>query len=49
MADRTGQAPLGNLLELTVTELSAAIKRTVEDTFGHVRVRGEVGRVSRPA
>ncbi|MGK2741366.1 exodeoxyribonuclease VII large subunit [Tepidicaulis sp. LMO-SS28] len=48
MSDRTGQAPLGNLLELTVTELSAAIKRTVEDTFGHVRVRGEVGRVSRP-
>ncbi|MEE9313440.1 MAG: exodeoxyribonuclease VII large subunit [Rhizobiaceae bacterium] len=31
-----------NALEVTVTELSANLKRTVEDTFGHVRVRGEV-------
>ncbi len=35
-------APLVNVVELTVTELSAALKRTVEDSFGHVRVRGEV-------
>ncbi|MFT6509084.1 MAG: exodeoxyribonuclease VII large subunit [Parvibaculaceae bacterium] len=26
-----------------------ALKRTVEDNFGYVRVRGELGRVSRPA
>ncbi|MGI9354397.1 MAG: exodeoxyribonuclease VII large subunit [Rhizobiaceae bacterium] len=31
-----------NALEVTVTELSAKLKRTVEDTFGHVRVRGEI-------
>lgn len=37
-----------NLTERSVSELSAALKRTVEDTFGLVRVRGEVGRVSRP-
>lgn len=38
----------GNAPELTVTELSGAIKRVVEGEFSHVRVRGEVGRVSRP-
>ncbi len=31
-----------NIAEWTVTELSAALKRTVEDTYGYVRVRGEV-------
>jgi len=31
-----------NVVELTVTELSAALKKTVEDSFGYVRVRGEV-------
>lgn len=39
---------LGNQPEFTVSELSFALKRTVEDAFGHVRVRGELGRVSRP-
>ena len=34
-----------NLPELTVSELSAALRRTVEDTFSYVRVRGEVSRV----
>lgn len=48
MSQASGPPPASNLLELTISELSAAIKRTVEDTFGHVRVRGEVGRVSRP-
>ena len=38
-----------NLVELTVSELSGQVKRLVEDSFGHVRVRGELGRVSRPA
>ncbi len=38
----------GNLAEQSVTDLSNAIKRTVEDRFGLVRVRGEIGRVSRP-
>src|SRR5215468_7486984 len=31
-----------NIPEWTVSELSAALKRTVEDTYGHVRVRGEI-------
>ena len=31
-----------NLPELTVSELSAELKRTVEDNFSHVRLRGEV-------
>jgi exodeoxyribonuclease VII large subunit len=31
-----------NATELSVSELSQALKRTVEDRFGHVRVRGEV-------
>jgi exodeoxyribonuclease VII large subunit len=35
-------ASLNNVVEWTVTELSAALKRTVEDAYGYVRVRGEV-------
>jgi len=37
--------PAENLInapEFTVTELSSALKRTVEDNFGYVRVRGEI-------
>ncbi|MEY4879130.1 MAG: hypothetical protein RJB62_599 [Pseudomonadota bacterium] len=37
----------GNLPEFTVSEISQALKRTVEDIFPHVRIRGEVSRVSR--
>ncbi len=37
--------PRLNLIELTVSELSASLKRTIEDAFGHVRVRGELGNV----
>ncbi|MCI4660991.1 MAG: exodeoxyribonuclease VII large subunit [Neomegalonema sp.] len=40
--------PGDNQPEASVSELSARIKRMVEDAFGHVRVRGEIGRVSRP-
>lgn len=36
------EAPASNLTEWTVSELSAALKRTVEDAYGFVRVRGEV-------
>ena len=35
----------GNIHEFTVSELAGSLKRTVEDAFGHVRVRGELGRV----
>ncbi|HXL68685.1 MAG TPA: exodeoxyribonuclease VII large subunit, partial [Xanthobacteraceae bacterium] len=31
-----------NLPEITVSELSANLKRTIEDAFGYVRLRGEV-------
>ncbi len=33
----------GNAPEFTVSDLSRQIKRMVEDGFGHVRVRGEIG------
>ena len=33
---------LNNLVEWTVSELSAALRKTVEDAYGYVRVRGEV-------
>jgi exodeoxyribonuclease VII large subunit len=38
--------PLRNIAEYTVSELSFALKRTLEDSYGYVRVRGEVGRVT---
>src|ERR1051326_252465 len=31
-----------NVAEFTVSELAAALKRTVEDAYGYVRVRGEI-------
>ncbi|MFO1184386.1 MAG: exodeoxyribonuclease VII large subunit [Bauldia sp.] len=31
-----------NIAEYTVSEIASAVKRTVEDTFGYVRVRGEI-------
>jgi exodeoxyribonuclease VII large subunit len=31
-----------NIREWTVSELSAALRRTVEDAFTYVRVRGEI-------
>ena len=33
---------LTNAPEFTVSEISQAVRRTVEDEFGHVRVRGEI-------
>ena len=38
-----------NAAALSVSEISAALKRTVEDTFGYVRVRGELSGVKRAA
>ncbi|GAC1335997.1 MAG: exodeoxyribonuclease VII large subunit [Beijerinckiaceae bacterium] len=40
--------PVSNTPELTVSELSAALKRTVEDRFGYVRVRGEISNYRGP-
>ena len=41
--------PAGNVAEFTVTELSLALKRTVEDKFSWVRVRGEISGFKRAA
>ena len=51
--DRSATDPLsgnlaGNVLELTVGELSGALKRTIEDRFGFVRVRGEISNYRGP-
>jgi len=46
MTDSATAAPTSNLPELSVSELSHAVKRTMETTFDRVRVRGELGRVT---
>ena len=47
--DNSETEPQGNVAEFTVSELSFAIKRAIEEGFSYVRVRGELGRISRPA
>lgn len=49
--DETGESASGarNLFEYTVSELSGALKRSVEDQFGYVRVRAELSGVKRAA
>src|SRR5438270_2070431 len=42
-------APGDNSPALTVTELSGALKRTIENAFGQVRVRGEISGFKRHA
>src|SRR5215212_5266799 len=42
MTDAAVADPKTNVPEWSVSELSAALKRTVEDEFGNVRVRGEI-------
>lgn len=39
-------APVTNTPEFSVSELSAAIKRTIESNFSYVRVRGELSKVT---
>ena len=41
MADRSAP-PATNLVEYTVSELAFALRRTVEDNFGLVKLRGEI-------
>jgi len=43
------ESTIGNVHEYTVSELSGAVKRAIEDNFGLVRVKGELGRVTRAA
>ena len=38
-----------NTPEFSVSEISTSIKKLIETEFDHVRVRGELGRVSKPA
>src|ERR1700712_178127 len=42
VSEMTAAEALLNMAEFTVSELSSALKRTVEDAYGHVRVRGEI-------
>ena len=37
------------MAEYSVSEVSLAIRKTVEANFGMVKIRGEVGRISKPA
>ena len=48
IADQEPLPPGGNAPELSVSELANALKRTVEDRFGLVRVRGEVSNYRGP-
>lgn len=48
MQDRANEL-LDNLPEVTVSELSNQVKRTVETAFDRVRVRGEISRPNRAA
>ena len=41
-------SPGENAPEYSVSEISGAVKRTIEGAFSRVRIKGEVGRVSRP-
>jgi len=43
------ERPGDNASAMSVSELSSALKRTVEDRFGHVRVRGEISGFKRAA
>jgi exodeoxyribonuclease VII large subunit len=43
------QTPGDNAAPLTISEISALLKRTVEDRFGFVRLRGELSGVKRAA
>ncbi|HEY5379403.1 MAG TPA: exodeoxyribonuclease VII large subunit [Pseudolabrys sp.] len=43
------EAVLNNVVEWTVSELSAALRKTVEENYGYVRVRGEVSGFKGPS
>jgi len=45
--DETRASPVGNIPEYTVSEISGAVKRTLEGAFGRVRVRGEITELKR--
>ena len=47
MAESDAGTVLPNIPEFTVSEISTALKRTVETNFEHVRVRGEISGLKR--
>jgi exodeoxyribonuclease VII large subunit len=49
LIDDDAPARGSNVPTYTVSELSGEVKRMVEGQFAFVRVRGEIGRVSRPS
>lgn len=43
--DAPENIPRSNIPEMSVSELATSLKRTLEDTYGHIRIRGELSRV----
>ena len=41
----TAKPALSNVPEMSVSELANSLKRTLEETFGHIRIRGELSGV----
>ncbi len=48
VTENGGEAPQTNAPEISVSELANALKRTIEDRFGRVRVRGEISNYRGP-
>lgn len=46
MSDQSVKTPKSNVPEFSVSELSFSLKRTLEDNFGRVRVRGELSKIT---
>ena len=47
MMESDGASIRGNVPQYSVSEISGAIKRTLESGFGRVRVRGEITELKR--
>ena len=47
MDEQPTSPPLGNVPEYSVSEISGAVKRTLEGAFGRIRVRGEITELKR--
>lgn len=45
LSSSSPKAPSSNVPELSVSELALSLKRTLEETYGRVRVRGELSKV----
>ena len=48
ISENSQPAAQSNVPEFSVGDLAQSLKRTLEDVYGHVRVRGELSRVSIP-